>query len=579
MERSDEPNNYKIHIADSNYSIWSIYNETSMEPIVLTDKEFNPLSYHLFTGDIINNKYKIIYSPIRADNNLPGILLLVGKTYGRIKDTKKTKSGKCEGKFYYKCVPNNKRLPSFLIPYERSVLEFNKTATNKYVLFKYTDWSDKHPTGVLTNSIGDVTDLSNFYEYQLYCKNLFISIKDFTRDVNNVCKHKIANLLYIDEILAKNPMIEDRTSEYIITIDPEHSTDLDDAIGLKDDTLSIYIANVPLIMEYFNLWGSFSERISTIYLPDRKFPMLPSLLSDNLCSLLENESRFAFCLDIKIKDGEIDIAFKSTLIKVTKNYRYDDPSLPANPVYQNIFTIVKSLCKKNKYVKEIKDSHDVIAYLMILMNYESANVAQRFKSGIYRTLSLKDFNNNSNINDTKLDDEIYNFIKIWQSSSGQYSNYENKTGHDLIGIDNYMHITSPIRRLVDLLNMMNIQKCLELVTETSKQEIEFYDNWINRLDYINTTMRAIRKVQTDCNILNICVNNTNILDKVYDGYVFDKIERNNQYLQYTVYIPSIKMIARVNIKDNMDDYSCHKFRLYLFEDGLTLKIKIRVLLQ
>ena len=568
------PMNYKIHIADNNYTEWSLYNESTMEPVTIEDPDFNPLSHRLFSGDIINDKYEIIYSTIRNDKNIPGILLLVGKTYGR------TQNGK--SRFYYKCVPHDKRLPSFLVPYERQALGFAKTVTNKYVLFKYTDWTGTHPTGVLTNTIGDVTDLSNFYEYQLYCKNLFLSIKEFSNDVASACQHTTRDRLYIDEILAKNPMCEDRTSEYIITIDPANSTDLDDAIGLNNDVLSIYIANVPLIMEYFNLWNSFSERISTIYLPDRKCPMLPSLLSDNLCSLLENELRFAFCLDIQFKDGEIsNLAFKSTLIKVRKNYCYEDPALSANPVYSDIIGVVKSLCKKNKYVKEIKDSHDVIAYLMILMNYESANIAHKFKSGIYRTLSLKDMKDNkgSNVNDTNLDDEIYNFIKIWQSSSGCYSNYENKTGHDLIGIDNYMHITSPIRRLVDLLNMWNIQKCLALTTQSSESGTRFYDNWINRLDYINTTMRAIRKVQTDCNILNICVNNTDILDKVYDGYVFDKIERNNKYLQYTVYIPKIKMIARVNIKDDMADYSSHKFRLYMIEDGLTLKRKIRVQLE
>ena len=589
---------YKIHIADNNYIEWTLYDESTMEPTTLEDPEFNPLSYKLFTGDIITSKYEIVYSPIRTEKNLPGILLLVGKTYGRAQHSGRA-SEKKTAKFYYKCIPNDKRLPEFLVAYERTTLAFDKTVTCKYVLFKYVEWDGKHPTGVLTNVIGDVTELTNFYEYQLYSKNLFISIKDFTKDVHTKCKlvtgcklvtecniASTRDKTYIDEILAQNPQIEDRRSAYVISIDPEHSTDLDDAMGFTGDVLSIYIANVPLIMEYFNLWNSFSERISTIYLPDRKCPMLPSLLSDNLCSLLENELRFAFCLDVtRAEDGEIlNLKFSNVLIRVSKNYSYDDPMLSANPVYNNILDITRTLCKTTKYVKEIKDSHDVVAYLMIMMNYESANVAAQSKSGIFRTLSLKDFKENKenkDNNESKMDDEIYNFIKIWQSSSGQYTTFENKTAHDLIGIDNYMHITSPIRRLVDLLNMMNLQRCLQLVktetkTETKDLRTQFYDNWINRLDYINTTMRAIRKIQTDCNILHICVNNSDILGKVYDGYVFDKIERNNKYLQYTVYIPSIKMIARVNIKDDLCDYSCHKFGLYLIEDGLTLKKKIRV---
>ena len=103
----------------------------------------------------------------------------------------------------------------------------------------------------------------------------------------------------------------------------------------------------------------------------------------------------------------------------------------------------------------------------------------------------------------------------------------------------------------------------------------FYDIWIGRLDYINTTMRAIRRVQTDCTMLNMFRKNSSILTRVYNGYVFDRINWRNQYLQYTVYIPELKTVTRVNIKEDLKDYSLHKFKLYLFEDGETLKQKIR----
>jgi len=224
-------------------------------------------------------------------------------------------------------------------------------------------------------------------------------------------------------------------------------------------------------------------------------------------------------------------------------------------------------------MKEIQDSHDVVAYLMILMNSECANMLDGYKTGIYRTLSLKE---TVKFEDSSMNNEVLNFIKIWQSSSGQYSNHSNKTGHALIGkgIENYVHITSPIRRLVDLLNIMNIQHKLDLIP-LSKFAAEFYTNWEDRLEYINTTMRAIRKVQIDCNVLNMCVNNTDILNKIYDGYVFDKLERPNNLIQYMVYIPSIKILSRVNIKDDLKEYSKHKFKLYLIEDGTTLKRKIR----
>ena len=554
---------YKILI-EQQYTSWILYDEQTMVPI--KNNISNPLEQKLFTGDIIDQSFNLIKSFIREEKNIPGILLLVGKTYGR------SKNG--IGRFYYKCIPNDKRLPPFLVPYEEKTTGFNKNKVNQYILFKYVDWTNKHPIGVTTSKIGDVKSLTSFYEYHLYCKNLVISIKEFTKDVNRIMKEN-PGISFTDSIIKQYPSIEDRRDNNIITIDPVGSIDLDDAVGLKDNILSVYIANVPLLIDELQVWRSFSQRISTIYLPDRKCPMLPSILSENLCSLLENEDRLAFCIDIKFdKDEIIDISFCNALIKVSKNYRYEDKELALDSGYNEITRVCTTLCKKYKYMKEIRDSHDLVAFLMILMNTESANKMLEFKNGIYRTLKI------GTVENTKISSEVIDFIKIWQSSSGQYTSYENKTSHDLIsgGIENYLHITSPIRRLVDLLNMMQLQQNLNLINLSTSSK-EFYAKWYEKLDYINTSMRAIRRVQTDCNILYVCVNKPEILDKIYDGYIFDKIERSNKNLQYTVYIPNIKIITRVSIRANLEDYTCHKFKLYLMEDGMTLKRKIRAEIQ
>ena len=507
---------------------------------------------------------------IITDNKIiPGILLLVGKTYGRAKN----------GKFNYKCIPNDQSIPALLIPYESKTVGFNKNINNKFVLFKYIEWIDKHPIGIIVNILGDVTNLESFYNYQLYCKNLFISIKEFTKDVNRCMKEHICTPL-IESIMQKNIKIENRLDYNVFTIDPKFSKDLDDAIGIKNNILSIYIANVPLFIEYFDLWDSFTETVSTIYLPDRRRSMLPTLLSENICSLLENETRLAFCMDIEIDESKsniIDIRFCNVLIKVSKNYRYDNvEEYQRDDDYQKILNISRILCAKYKYIKEIKDSHDLVAFLMILMNCESAKKMLEFKDGIYRTLKIKETQNNNSLN--HLSNDILNFIKIWQSSSGQYVDYNSRDGHDLIGdgIKSYIHITSPIRRLVDLLNMMKLQDLLN-IAEMGQKAKEFYSKWLDKIEYINTTMRDIRKVQIDCNILNLCVNTPSILDEIYDGYVFGKtqLDFDSQFLQYTIYIPKIKIISKVNVKMKLHEYSCLKCKLYLFEDGITMKRKIR----
>jgi hypothetical protein len=547
---------YKIHIKDSKYSEWEIYDLITND---LTKLDINPIEKKILSGDIIDTYGNILSSSIGNAKNLAGILILKGKTYGRAKNG--------IGKFYYKCIPNDKRLPAFLIPYENKQTGFSKVVTNKYILFKYNNWDSKHPIGTLNNIIGDVTNLTAFYEYQLHCKDLVKPFKQFINAVNKANKEYGTNIY--NKLLISNPNIIDRRNEYIISIDSAGSTDLDDAFSLKGDVISVYVANVPIILDYF------SERISTIYLPDRKCPMLPALLSENLCSLLENEERLAFCIDIKINDGNIvDIEYKNTLIKVAKNYIYNEEKLNSDSIYKSIFDIIVRLNKKCKYIREIVDSHHVVAYLMLLMNVKCADKLQEFKTGIYRSINLKE---NNITQPNNIPSDIYDFIKIWQTSSGQYTNFKENIGHQLInsGLDSYIHITSPIRRLVDLLNMLKLQEKLKLLNN-SERSLEFYNYWENQLEYINTTMRAIRKIQTDCNMLNICVSNSSMLDTIYNGYIFDKIDRPHKLYQYTVYIPEIKMFSRVKIKQQFVNYTCCKFKLYLIQDGVTLKRKIRL---
>ena len=43
--------------------------------------------------------------------------------------------------------------------------------------------------------------------------------------------------------------------------------------------------------------------------------------------------------------------------------------------------------------------------------------------------------------------------------------------------------------------MIELQKNLQININSKPGEEKFYKKWINKLEYINTTMRAIRKVQ------------------------------------------------------------------------------------
>jgi len=564
-----------VHINDRAYTSWTFLTVVDFKEKEL--KEINPAEQKLFTNDIFTTEpeFKILHSSARTSNNIPGVLILKGnKTYGRSKN----------GKLLYKCIPDDKRMPTFLVSYEMKNVGFSKVFVNQYITVNFTEWKDKHPRGVISQLIGPVEVLDNFYEYQLYCKSLNASIQNFTKNTSKALRNHPHDA-FIENIRVKYPEIVDRTSKddwNIITIDPPNSQDFDDAFSIRTlengmQQLSIYISNVTIWMDVLNLWESFSRRISTIYLPDRKRPMLPTILSDCLCSLQEKHTRLAFVMDLII-EGEVitDIKYSNCMIKVAKNYCYEEPALLESKNYNKIIETTKILTKKYKYINNVRNSHEMVCYLMILMNYNIAKKLIKHKNGIFRSTIMK---KEISVPES-LPEDVGKFIKIWNSAAGQYIDAscleEGETiSHDLLEMDAYVHITSPIRRLVDLLNIIQFQQNTGII-KLSENAVLFYKKWIDDLEYINTTMRSIRRVQNDCNLLHMCSTSPEIMERNYTGYAFDKIVRNDGLFQYVVYIPELKLASRVTFRENIDNFALREYKLYLFHDEEKFKKKIRL---
>jgi hypothetical protein len=89
-------------------------------------------------------------------------------------------------------------------------------------------------------------------------------------------------------------------------------------------------------------------------------------------------------------------------------------------------------------------------------------------------------------------------------------------------------------------------------------------------------MRAIRKIQNDCNLLTMCTNKPEICEREYDGYIFDKLERSDGLFQYVVYLPHLKIVSRITLRNDLTDYNKYKFKIFVFHDESSLKKKIRL---
>ena len=547
------------------------------------DIELNPRNNTLFNFDVFDyckdtEKVTIRHSTTRNFKQISGILTLSSKTiFGR--------DGK---KILYKCIPDDKRLPAFIIPYkikqDRHSLSSNYSV-DKYITFRFLEWNngEKYPKGQLVETIGDVTKLENYYEYQLYCNSLYTSIKNF----NQATIKQIHNTK-IEEIIARidrmYPTIEDRTQMKVFSIDPSVSKDFDDAVGihtneLGEKVISIYITNVVLWMNVLDLWSSFSKRVSTIYLPDRKRPMLPTILSDNICSLKENEIRYALTMEVTIDNNNTIKSHRllNTKVNVFKNYRYEESSLLEDTDYIEMFRVVKGVncVKEQRYLDNLADSHDLVSYLMILMNYYSSKNLMEHKNGIFRSLKYGD---NKQTVPEGLNKNVSKFLRIWTSNGSKYILFdEEDKKHDMFNFGEYIHITSPIRRLVDLLNSIQIQDNLDLCSLSGETE-KFLNYWTSNdsLTYINETMRSIRKVQNNCNTLHRCLNDENILGKEYNGCIIDKMERNNGIYQYIVYVVDLNIVSKFMSIQEYELYTESVYKLFYFEDKDSLKKKVRL---
>jgi len=497
---------------------------------------------------------------------IPGILILSGnKTYGRVKTNSSKAKSNLGGKLLYKVYPHsNFSQDPCLIPYEIKHLGFSKVLSNLYVCYD----SD---TLRLDQVIGSVDSPEAFAEYQLYVYGLKQSINPLRKKVTDKIKscsdpiEEIATRLGLTKSFHPN----------IFSIDPETSKDFDDAFSItrlgKDLQVSIYIANVPVWLEWAGITLDELPRASTIYLPNTIYPMLPSILSDDLCSLWANKPRLAFVLELEINgvDGQIKSKkFSNQLIQVKTNWSYSDPKLETSPDYQMLKNLT-CLCKSQTNL----DSHQVVEYWMCQMNLIVGQELVLRDRGIFRQAQM-DLEKIHTV-PPNIPESVAHTIQLIQSANASYVEFNPDLPaptHQILNVDSYLHVTSPIRRIVDIINMRFLQQALGL----SLNSYDKTSSW--SVEKINKQTQSIKRVQNKSRQLDIITSRLDP-DEVLEGWVcgihlgtFDTQSTKSTQ----VYIP--KYGLQVQIKtcvDLLEIYSKCNVKLYLFVNADTLAKKVQ----
>ncbi len=117
-----------------------------------------------------------------------------------------------------------------------------------------------------------------------------------------------------------------------MTIDPHDAKDFDDALSFKtldngNYEIGIHIADVSHYVTLGSVLDQEArERGTSVYLVDRVIPMLPEVLSNDLCSLRPNEDRLAFSAVFEISTDAriINEWYGQTIINSDKRFSYEE---------------------------------------------------------------------------------------------------------------------------------------------------------------------------------------------------------------------------------------------------------------
>lgn len=143
------------------------------------------------------------------------------------------------------------------------------------------------------------------------------------------------------------------------TIDPKDAKDFDDALSFKvlDNghyEIGIHIADVSHYLQENTLLDEEAyERATSIYLVDRVVPMLPEILSNNVCSLRPNEEKYTFSavFEINNKAEVVNQWFGRTVILSDQRFAYDE----AQYIIENQTNIIPDEVSLTQKAYEIPD--------------------------------------------------------------------------------------------------------------------------------------------------------------------------------------------------------------------------------
>ena len=302
----------------------------------------------------------------------------------------------------------------------------------------------------------------------------------------------------------------------IVAIDPADARDHDDAIWAEPDGQGSFNAVVAIAdVSFYVRPGSALDREArkrgnSVYFPDRVVPMLPEVLSADVCSLKEGEDRAAMACHLHISgEGKVtSFRFTRALVRIAHNIAYEDAQKAVDsgnpPEYlTNLWAAWKALSDARHArdplelelperrvvlneqgqiaeiaLRERLDAHRVVEDFMIAANVAAAKALEaKTAPVVYRVheppsreklIALRDYLatmgkklalgqvvtpslfNRMMKDITDEAEKALVMEAVLRSQTQAYYGPAN-AGHFGLSLGSYAHFTSPIRRYADLL--------------------------------------------------------------------------------------------------------------------------------
>ncbi len=303
---------------------------------------------------------------------------------------------------------------------------------------------------------------------------------------------------------------KDYRDVYTVTIDGATAKDLDDAISVKKKksggyTLAVHIADVShYVTRGSALDREAYERGTSVYLGNRVVPMLPTALSNHLCSLNPHVDRLTMTAEMDLSaSGELQATrVYESVIHSDARLTYDEVNkdLKKEKFFKLIYELSQTLFKKriregsldmnvpegkvvfdkNEHVKDIirvsrSPATGIIEEFMLVANVAVAAFLKERGPALYRVhdlpsaerletlkrlarLLFEDMEISPNVREFYLHyietvrdtprERFLNYLLLRSMAKAEYS--VKNIGHFGLAFPLYTHFTSPIRRYPDL---------------------------------------------------------------------------------------------------------------------------------